>query len=131
MLQYDDFGTIPQTVQDIVANRCRILDRYVLFQTGDQEYTALIQDPVTGKVTQLQFSFFNDLGFYDVVETEGEWDYTVLNEYYCYSNLGFGSALDLPVTEGIQAHCAAVLTVCLMFLVVFRSILFPFKKRRK
>ena len=130
MLQHTDLIPIPDTVLEITANRCRLLDRYVLFQTGTNEFTALIQDPVSDKVSQLKF-WINDQGLYTVLETEGTWEYTVYNEYYTYSNLGFGSALDLPVFAGIQSYAAVVLTVCLMFLVVFRSLLFPFRKRNK
>ena len=129
MLQYDEFGSIPESVQNYVANRCRLLDRYILFQTGDRVYTALIQDPVSGKTTQIQI-FWLDVGMYDVVESEGTWDYTILNDFYCYSNVGLGSALDLPVTDGVTAYAAITLTVCLIFLVVFRGILFPFRKRK-
>lgn len=130
MIQYNDFGSIPQSIQDYVANHCRILDRYILFQTGDRVYTALIQDPVTGKTTQLRISWLSS-GMYDVVETDGEWDFTILNDFYCYSNVGLGSALDLPATDGVVSYAAITLTVCLMFLVVFRGILFPFRKKRK
>lgn len=130
MVQYNDFDLIPQEVQDYVANHCRILDRYILFQTGDRVYTALIQDPTTGKTTQLRISWINP-GMYDVVETEGEWNYTILNDFYVCSNVGLGSALDLPVTDGVISYAAITFTVCLMFLVVFRGILFPFQKRRK
>lgn len=130
MVQYNDFGAIPQSVQDYVANRCRILDRYILFQTGEQEYTALIQDPVSGKTSQLRI-YWMDPGMYDVIESEGEWNYIILNDFYCYSNVGLGSALDLPVTDGIVSYAAITFTVYLMFLVVFRGLLFPFRKKSK
>ena len=130
MLQHDEFTEIPEVIREVTANRCRVLDNYVLMQTGENEYTALIMDPVTGKTTQLTFTEFSEYGFYDLVESEGEWQYTVLNECYTYSNCGFGSALDLPVMEGVMAHAAIVFTVYLMFLVVFRSLLFPFQKRK-
>ena len=94
MLQHNEFNEIPQIIQENTANRCRLLDRYVLMQTGEGEYTALIQDPVTGKVTQLRFIEFSEYGFYDLEESEGEWQYTILNDCYTYSNLGFGSAAE-------------------------------------
>ena len=130
MQQYTELSPIPDPIQEITANHCRLLDRYVLFQTGATEYTALIQDSVTGKVTELRF-WQSDNGEYTVMSYDSTWDYSVYNEYYCYSNMGFGAALDLPVMDGIQAHAAAVFTVFLMFLVVFRSLLFPFRIRRK
>lgn len=131
MTQHDDYSTIPQQIRDIVANKVKLLDEYILFQTGENEYTALIHDLITDKVTRLSFSRSTNYGVYAVSQSEGVWEYTVRNEYYCYSNIGYGAALNLPVIEGIQAHSAAVLVSVLMFLVVFRSLLFPFQKRRK
>lgn len=131
MTQYDEYSTIPQQIRDIVANKVKLLDEYILFQTGENEYTALIHDLITDKVTRLSFSRSTNYGVYAVSQSEGVWEYTVRNEYYCYSNIGYGAALNLPVIEGIQAHSAAVFTSVLMFLVVFRSLLFPFHKRRK
>lgn len=131
MTQHDEYSTIPQQIRDIVANKVKLLDEYILFQTGEYEYTALIHDLITDEVTRLSFSRSENYGVYAVSQSEGVWEYTVRNEYYCYSNIGYGAALNLPVIEGIQAHSAAVLTSVLMFLVVFRSLLFPFQKRRK
>lgn len=130
MVQHDEYSSIPQTVRDIVANRCSLLDRYILFQTGSYEYTALIHNPVTNEVRQLVFTRLNNYSQYMVTEVPGTWDFQIHNEYYCYSNVGLGSALDLPVMEGVQSHAAAIFTVVLLFLVVFRSALFPFRKKR-
>lgn len=130
MTQYTDYSTIPQQIRDIVANRCSLLDEYILFQTGSYEYTALIHDLITDDVVQLTFTRGSNYSVYTVTESQGEWDYTVYNEYYCYSNVSLGAALDLPVVEGVQAHASVVLTVVLMFLVVFRSSLFPFRKKK-
>lgn len=131
MTQHSEYGSIPQTVRDIVANKVSVLDEYILLQTGDYEYTALIRDVVTGEVTQLRFTRgTNTYSTYYIDQSEGTWEYIVHNEYYCYSNIGYGAALDLPVMEGVQAHASVILTVVLMFLVVFRSTLFPFIKRK-
>ncbi len=130
MTQYNEYSTIPQQVRDIVANKCKLLDEYILFQTGDREYAALIRDVVTGEVTYYGFTRVDTYGHYTVLETPGAWDFTVRNEYYCYSNIGYGAALELPVMEGVTAHSLAVITICLMFLIVFRSTLFPFRKRK-
>ena len=130
MTQYESYSTIPQQVRDIVANRCSLLDRYVLIQTGEYEYTALIQDVVTGECCQLTFTRGGNYGAYSVTQSDGSWCYMVTNEYYCYSNVGLGAALDLPVIQGVQAHAAVIFTVVLLFLIVFRSALFPFRKRK-
>lgn len=131
MTQHTEYSSIPQAVRDLVANRCSLLDQYILCQTGDYAYTALIRNIVTGEVTQLYFARASNYGYYSVVETDGYWSYEINNEYYCYSNVGFGAALDLPVVEQIQAHSAIIFTITLMFLIVFRSALFPFRRKRK
>lgn len=130
MTQYTDYGSIPQMVRDIVANKCSLLDEYVLIQTGQYEYTALIHDIVTDEVIQLTFTRTSNYSIYTVNQSVGTWDYTVSNEYYCYSNIGLGAALDLPVYEGVQAHTAVIFTVVLMFLILFKSTLFPFRKKK-
>lgn len=131
MTQYNEYGSIPQQIRDIVANKIKVLDEYILFQTGENEWCALIHDLITDEVVQLMFTRSSSYGAYFVTETVGNWEFTVTNQYYCYSNVGLGAALDLPVYDGVQAHSSIVLIVVLMFLVVFRSTLFPFRKNRK
>ncbi len=131
MTQYQSTSTIPQQIRDIVANRCTLLSRYVLVQTGQYEYTALILDVTTDSCIELRFTRGDSYNYYTVTESEGTWEYDISNEYYCYSNVGMGAALDLPVTEGVQAHAAVIFTVALLFLIVFRTALFPFHFRKR
>lgn len=129
MIQYSSYSTIPQQIRDVVANKVSLLQEYILIQTGEYEYEALIHDLVTDEVTMLRFTRANNYSTYTVEQLEGvDFEYTVTNEYYCYSNVGLGAALDLPVYEGVQSHAAALLVVVIMFLMVFRSALFPFRK---
>ena len=130
MIQYETYSPIPQLIQDVTANKIKLLDEYILFQSGEGQYTALIHDLITGEVRQLIFYQDAETLTFDIYESEGIWEYTVYNEVYCYSNVGLGAALDLPVMEGVQAHAAVVFTVVLMFLVVFKSTLFPFHKKK-
>lgn len=130
MVQYEIYGTIPQTVRDLIANKCKLLDLYILFQTGENEYTALIFDQVTKETTQYVFTRSSNYGAYSVTISEGVWEYTVNNEYYTYSNVGYGVALDLPVTDGVIAHCSIFITCALIFAILFRSILFPWLKTK-
>lgn len=131
MTQYNEYGSIPQQVQDFVSSRVKVLDEYILIQTDEREYTALIRDMVTGEVIRYTFTqSLTNSGTYTVDQSQGVWEFNLSNEFYCYSNVGLGSALDLPVYDGIQAHGSAVLVVVLMFLVVFRSTLFPFRFRK-
>lgn len=131
MVQYEEYGLIPETVCDVVANRVSILDQYVLFQTGEFEYTALIKNTSTGKVTQLRFYRINTYNQYAVEETEGTWEFSYHNEYYTYSNLKFGSSLDLPVMDGVTAYATTILSVALMFAIVYKGVLFPCLSRKR
>lgn len=131
MDQYTSYGSIPQAVRDLVANKCHLLDQYILLQTGEAEYTALIRNPVTKDVTQLRVIRANNYGAYTVYKSAGDWSYNVTNEYYCYSNIGYGAALDLPVVEGVTAHASAVFVSVLMLAIMFKGVLFPCLDRSK
>lgn len=131
MTQYTDYGTIPQAVKDLVANKISLLDSYILMQTGQYEYTALINKPGFNKCQQIRVyrsSNYNNSD-YSVSVTNGNWDYTVTNEYYCYSNVGYGAALDLPVTEGVIAHASVIMCCALMLAIVFKGALFRCLKK--
>lgn len=124
MTQYTDYGSIPQAVRDLVANKISLLDSYILMQTGNAEYTALIYKPGLNECTQIRVSRTNNYGAYTVDISEGTWDYSVSNEYYCYSNVGVGAALDLPVVAGATAHACVILACALMLAIVFKGVLF-------
>lgn len=124
MTQYTDYGSIPQAVRDLVANKISLLDSYILMQTGSAEYTALIYKPGLNECTQIRVYRSNNYNTYSVEVTEGTWDYTVRNEYYCYSNVGYGASLDLPVVEGVTAHATVILACALMLGIVFKGVLF-------
>lgn len=130
MTQYTDYSTVPQAIRDIVANKVQLLDRYILFQTGQYQYTALVRNPVTKDTTAYTFTRTNNYSQYTMVESAAEWSYSVSNEYYCYSNVGYGAALDLPVVDGMTAHAGAVLVCTLMLAIVFKGVLFPCLRKR-
>lgn len=130
MTQYTDTSSIPQAIRDVVANKVELLDQYILFQTGQNQYTALVRNPITNEVRSYTFARTNNYSQYSVVEEVAVWDYSITNEYYCYSNIGYGAALDLPVMEGVTAHAGAVLCCLLMLAVIFRGGLFPWLRRR-
>lgn len=131
MTQYTDYSSIPQAVRDLVANKVSLLDSYILMQTGQYEYTALIDKPGLGVkqiVVSRNSSTYNSQ--YAVATSEGTWDFVVTNEYYCYSNVGYGAALDLPVVEGATAHASVILACALMLAIVFKGVLFPCLRKR-
>ena len=133
MTQYTDYGTIPQAVRDLIANKISLLDSYILLQTGEYEYTALVNKPALG-CRQYQVSRVSSSGYgsyvWRLVESEGEWEYSVNNEYYCYSNVGYGAALPLPVADLSIAHASVIMACALMLAIVFKGVLFPCLKRR-
>lgn len=127
MTQYETNSTIPQAVRDLVANKISLLDFYILMQTGQYEYTALIYKPGLNVCKKFVISRVDYTGYnarYDVVESTSTFDYTVTNEYYCYSNVGYGAALDLPVVELATAHSSVILACALMLAIVFKGALF-------
>lgn len=131
MIQWGDYGSIPQGVQDLVANKVSLLDQYMLIQTGENEYTAQILNTSTKEVQQVRV--FRD-GYdspWDVDISDGSWEWVISNEYYCYSNVGYGSSLDLPVMEGVTAHATIIMCCALMFAIVFKGVLFPCLLGRK
>lgn len=131
MTQYTDYGSIPQAVRDLIANKISLLDSYILMQTGENKYTALIRKAGLNECRQYTISRANNYGHYLVSESAGDWDYTVTNEYYVYSNVGYGAALDLPVVGHSIAHASVIVACALMLAIVFKGVLFPcFKKRR-
>lgn len=132
MVQYNELHQIPQIVRDLVANKVALLDQYMLCQTGEREYTALIYNTSTKECRQIKVTCGEENNVYTMEEFVGTWDYTIVNECYVYSNVGQGAALDLPVVAGVTAHASMILCCALMFAIVFKGVLFPcLKPKRK
>lgn len=133
--QYTDSYSSPSSdIQNLIANKCSILDRYILMQTGEYEYSALVYNPCTKKCTQYTISRITTTGYnnrYQITEKTGDFDYTVTNEYYVYSNDGYGKALDLPVTESVTSFSLLIISCVLMFAVVFKGVLFKCLRRKR
>lgn len=131
MVQAFELHEIPELVQELVANKVALLDAYVLCQTGEREYTALIQNTSTKECRQIKVTCGEENNVYTMEESSGTWDYTIVNECYVYSNVGHGAALDLPVLAGVMAHTNMILCCALMFAIVFKGVLFPCLNRKK
>ena len=130
MKQYTQYASIPQAVRDLVANKVGLLDRYILMQTGDNEFTALIYKTGLNECDQIRvYRTGNYNTSYSVEVSSGVWDFSVNNEYYCYSNVGYGSALTLPVVESVTAYATVILACALMLGIVFKGVLFKCLKR--
>ena len=45
----DSYSSASSDIQNLIANKVALLDQYILMQTGQNEYTALIYNPNTKK----------------------------------------------------------------------------------
>ncbi len=132
--QYTSSYSDPSTaIQDLIANKISLLDQYILMQTGQYEYTALIYDPTSKEcieyvITRESGSGYNN--YYEITKKSSNFEYTVSNEYYVYSNVGYGKSLDLPVYDGVISHSLIILCLLSCFMVVFKGALFRIFKRK-
>ena len=126
------YSSTDSTVQTIVANKISLLDQYVLMQTGEYEYTALVRNPFTKKTIQYKFTRNgNYSSAYSLNVSQGEWDYNVTNEVYVFSNMGQGRALDLPVYNGVISHSLIIICCAMLFAIVYKGVLFKCLDRVK
>lgn len=133
--QYTDSYSNPSAdIQNLIANKCSILDRYILMQTGEYEYSALVYNPCTKKCIQYTISRITTTGYnnrYKITSKDSTFDYNVTNEYYVYSNDGIGKALNLPVTESVTSFSLLIIACSLMFGIVFKGVLFKCLRRKR
>lgn len=135
--QYTDSYSTPSTqIQNIVANSVSLLDEYVLIQTGQYEYTALIKNLASGDIEQITISRENNSNYnqiYNVVrDTVDSFDYKITNEYYAITNVGKGQALqNIPSHSGILSFAMTGICVLVFFGVIFKGALFKCLKQKK
>lgn len=124
----NSYSSASSDIQNLVANNVSVLDQYILMQTGEYEYTALIKNMASKEVEQITVSRSNSSGYnnqYSVIRQNGvDFDFSVSNEYYVFSNVGYGKSLDIPAYEGICTYSITGLTVLIFFMVVFKGALF-------
>lgn len=130
----DSYSSIPSQVISIVNNKCSLLDKFIIMQTGDRQYTALIYNVCSKKGKQYDFSRSSNYNtnYYTVTESDiSSFDYTVTNEYYVYSNDGIGQSVDLMVYHGATAHAVVIVSLFVMFAVIFKGALFKCLGRKR
>ena len=128
----DSYSSIPSQVVSIVNNKCSLLDKFIIMQTGDRQYTALIYNVCSKKGKQYIFSRSSNYNYYTVSESDiSSFDYTVTNEYYVYSNDGIGQSVDLMVYHGATAHAVVIVSLFVMFAVIFKGALFKCLRRKR
>lgn len=130
--QYTNSYSVPSSdVQAVVNARVSLLDRYIIMQTGDYQYTALIQKGVTNEVLQLVFSRTsgNYSNPWQIVESEGAFEYSVTCPYYVVSNVGLGRQMDLLCWRGVSSWALVVIASFVCLWVLFKGVLFRWRKR--
>ncbi len=131
--QHNEYGSISGDIQNLVANSISVLDEYILMQTGEYEYTALIKNLASRDVEKIVVRRSSLSGYnsqYTVSRQNGaDFDFNVTNEYYVYSNVGMGKSLDIPSYEGIRTYGLTGITVLLFFMVIFKGALFKCLKK--
>lgn len=127
------YSSASSDIQNIVANSVSVLDQYILMQTGEYEYTALIKNMASKEVEQITVTRGSGAGYnnqYSVTRKNGaDFDFSVSNEYYVFSNVGYGKSLTIPAYEGIQTYGITALTVLVFFMVVFKGALFKWLRK--
>lgn len=134
--QYTDSYSSPSSdIQNIVANSISLLDKYVLFQTGENEYTALIKNIASKEIEQIRI-YRNSVSGYNSRyavsrQTVNDFSWNISNEYYAYSNCGFGKSLTIPSYQGALTYGVTALTTLVFFAVVFKGVLFKCLRKKR
>ncbi len=124
--QYTEYSSISSDIQNLIANKVGLLDDYILFQTGEYEYTALIKDNATKDVKQITVTRSGNYNSgYTVRETTADkFEYSVSNEFYCFSNQRIGKSLNCPIYEQTTSYSVVIMCCFLCFAVLFKGALF-------
>lgn len=132
--QYINSSSIPSTVINISNNKVGVLDDYILYCTGEYRYSLLTKSRLPGQTAKLYtFSRSSSSGdrYYTVSFTDNvPFEYNVSNEYYVYSNIGYGQALTPVCWQGIQSFSLAGITCALFLGIVFKGGLFKCLRRK-
>ena len=135
--QYADSYSVPSSdIQNIVANDIALLEDYVLIQTGQYEWTALIHTRGVNKTRYIKVNRNTGTGYNNYYTVSrgaynGDFGANIENEYYAISNIGVGRSMDLPIHQTVTSY--SLITVCcvLLFAVVFKGALFKCLKRKR
>lgn len=133
--QYLNSSSIPSQVINISNNKVGVLDDYILYCTGEYRYSLLIKSRLPGQTAKLYTFSRSSTGgynYYTVSFTDNvPFDYQVSNEYYVYSNIGYGQALTPVCWQGIQTFSLAGISCALFLAIVFKGGLFKCLRRKK
>lgn len=99
-IQYQ-YTTVPADVQTLFASQVGLIDRYIIYAVEQYKYEMLLRKPwgdyELHTVERIQYGTgYNYQYVYNFEETT-DTSYAVRNEYYVYSNIGYGRQIELPV----------------------------------
>lgn len=124
--QYSTPGTISSTVVNMCEQHIGLFDKYVIYQTGQYEYSCYIEK-MLGGVKLVTISRTNNNSLWDISVTEADSFPTSLSyPYYSYSNCGWGQVLDLTAQTNIV--CAVSVMGIFLFLCL-KTMFFGWCKR--
>ena len=135
--QYNDsYSTASSDIQNIVANDVALLEEYILVQTGQYEWTALINTMGINKCRYIRFNRTSTSGYNNYYtisrgDYNGDFGANVDNEYYTYSNIGVGRSLSLPIHETVTSYSVITMCCVLLFAIVFKGAIFKCLKRKR
>lgn len=124
--QYTGSYSVPSTdIQNIVSSSIGFFDSYVLIQTGQYEYTALIKKANSTKVKQLKFTRSSTNSNWSVSRAESnDFTYTISNEFYTFSNMGFGRQLSPQIYDHILSASMVFICCVLSLAIMFKGVIF-------
>lgn len=131
--QYQDVSSLPNAVyRDYILSYADMWDHYVIYQSGQYEYTGYIWDAWDNstliKITRTSDTGYNNRWRSDV-QHDVEHQYTIIEPMYAYSTEKGEGQYYMP--QNVQAASAAsqlVLTVIIAFCLIFRGV-FLWSKR--
>ena len=128
----DARSSIATAYLNLFYSKLRPLDEYIICQTDDTEYTMLVRSAVDHDDV-MEYVIYREgntmpylLDFYP-----GEWEYSISNEVYVYSNIGIGTISVLPCHE-IMIAWSVIGALCVGALwLLFRGGLFSWRRNTK
>lgn len=121
------YGAIPEIVREDAESRIGIFDRYILYRTGDNQYTLYV-NKVVGTDYYVSYNYNN--GYY--TNSVGTWtveEPSLSAPMYSYSNLGYGYTLESNNLPSFMAFCLGGLVVTLFLGIFFKGVIFKCLRR--
>lgn len=124
--QYSQPSTVSQSVIDVCEQHISIFDKYLIYQTGQYEYTCYI-DKFLGGVKIVTVYRQNSSSVWHVSHsTADSFPASITYPYYSVSNVGLGKSIDMTA----QTNIVTAVSVMGIFLVLcLKTMFFGWCKR--